>query len=443
MRSEKEMKELILKVAREDERIRAVYLNGSRANPNAPKDIFQDYDFVYVVKETASFIKDKNWLAVFGEQLYMQMPEEMDRMLGRDCSPEECYGYLIQLADGNRIDFHLEIAAWAREDIRMDRMCIVWLDKDGIFSSIPPTTDEDHWVKKPGQAEYACCCNEFWWLLNNIGKGLWRGEIPYVMDMLNINMRPELIKMLSWETGISNDFSCSVGKAGKYLKRYMSSERYGRFLNTYPMANLEVIWNAMFTMCDLFDETARAVGQALGYCYEEKEAHNSRLFFDCTYELPDSAKEICMVRRMRKQDVDEVARIWLETNLTAHSFIPADWFRNHLEQVRVRLAEAEVYVYEDNRGILGFAGMNGGYLEGIFVREGVQSQGIGQSLMQRCKDNYFKLRLHVYCKNEGAVAFYMREGFQVSKKDRDEATGQPEYEMLWRKEQVLAEHENL
>ena len=52
MRSEQEMFDLILNTAREDKRIRAVYMNGSRTNPNAPKDIFQDYDIVYVVRDT-------------------------------------------------------------------------------------------------------------------------------------------------------------------------------------------------------------------------------------------------------------------------------------------------------------------------------------------------------------------------------------------------------
>lgn len=55
MRSEREMYALILDVASRDERIRAVYQNGSRVNPNAPRDIFQEYDVVYAVKETASF----------------------------------------------------------------------------------------------------------------------------------------------------------------------------------------------------------------------------------------------------------------------------------------------------------------------------------------------------------------------------------------------------
>ncbi|MDE7212570.1 MAG: aminoglycoside 6-adenylyltransferase, partial [Lachnospiraceae bacterium] len=73
MRTEQEMYDLILKVAREDEKIRAVYLDGSRTNPNAPKDIFQDYDVVYVVRETADFIKDRDWVSrMFGEILYMQ-----------------------------------------------------------------------------------------------------------------------------------------------------------------------------------------------------------------------------------------------------------------------------------------------------------------------------------------------------------------------------------
>ena len=66
MRTEEQMMKLILDTAKEDERILAVYMNGSRTNPNAPKDIFQDYDIIYVVTETERF----------GERLFMQYPEE-------------------------------------------------------------------------------------------------------------------------------------------------------------------------------------------------------------------------------------------------------------------------------------------------------------------------------------------------------------------------------
>ncbi|WP_371925950.1 aminoglycoside 6-adenylyltransferase [Halobacillus sp. A5] len=76
MRREQEMMKLIINIAKEDERIRAAYMNGSRTNPNVPKDIFQDYDIVYVVKETKPFIEDKGWIHNFGDILIFQEPDK-------------------------------------------------------------------------------------------------------------------------------------------------------------------------------------------------------------------------------------------------------------------------------------------------------------------------------------------------------------------------------
>ena len=53
--------ELIIKIAKEDERIRAVYMHGSLANPNVEKDKYSDFDIVYVVTEISSFIENKKW----------------------------------------------------------------------------------------------------------------------------------------------------------------------------------------------------------------------------------------------------------------------------------------------------------------------------------------------------------------------------------------------
>lgn len=52
-----------------------------------------------------------------------------------------------------------------------------------------------------------------------------------------------------------------------------------------------------------------------------------------------------------------------------------------LELVKELLLQATVYVYEDNYEIQGFIGMNGEYIEGIFVSEAMQSQGIGKILL--------------------------------------------------------------
>src|SRR5512139_1985259 len=101
MRSDHEMLELILNNARHDERIRAVLLEGSRTNPNAPRDFFQDFDIVYIVTDVASFKDDEHWIDRFGEMMILQLPDDMGDPLWK---PGEPYGYLMQFMDGNRID---------------------------------------------------------------------------------------------------------------------------------------------------------------------------------------------------------------------------------------------------------------------------------------------------------------------------------------------------
>lgn len=78
MRTEQEMFDLILDFARHDERVRIVAMNGSRANPNTPRDAFQDYDIVFVVTEMGSYLADDSWLEVFGRRVIMQKPEGME-----------------------------------------------------------------------------------------------------------------------------------------------------------------------------------------------------------------------------------------------------------------------------------------------------------------------------------------------------------------------------
>ena len=138
-----------------------------------------------------------------------------------------------------------------------------------------------------------------------------------------------------------------------------------------------------------------------------------------------------MIRELRKTDINIVADIWLDTNIKAHYFIPAQYWKGNLELVKELLLQATVYVYEDNYEIQGFIGMNGEYIEGIFVSEAMQSQGIGKILLNYVKDTRSKLLLNVYQKNIPAISFYQREGFEIQYSGLDEATGEKDYVMVW------------
>ena len=72
-----------------------------------------------------------------------------------------------------------------------------------------------------------------------------------------------------------------------------------------------------------------------------------------------------MISRLQSEYTGRVAEIWLEGNLNAHCFIPAQYWRDNFELVKELLGQAEVYVYEDARQIQGFIGLNDEYIEGM------------------------------------------------------------------------------
>lgn len=278
MRNEDVMIELITNTALADDRIRAAYLTGSRANPEAVKDDLQDYDVIYLVNETKSFIEDTEWVNTFGEVLYMQEPERNDKLLGMDIDVDECYGWLVMFKDGVRLDLHVQaIHASNRPD---NVHCRILVDKDGLLDDIEEMSDVNYNVKKPSKDEYECCCNEFWWCLNNAVKGICRYEVPYAQDMINHVLRPQLIKMLSWKIGVDNDFNVSVGKSGKYMYRWLSDNEWESFLSTYCGGFGGEMRRALVLMCDMFGKLARYVGKRLDFSYNENDEKAARWYLD-------------------------------------------------------------------------------------------------------------------------------------------------------------------
>lgn len=285
MRTEEAMLRLIVDTARDDERIRAAYLEGSRANPAAPRDLFQDYDVVYIVTTTRPFISDRAWIDRFGERLAMQLPEENPLY---PSEPDACYGWLIQLADGVRLDLHVCTADYALANLELYR---ILLDKDGVLPLPAETTDARYHVRRPDAAQFEAVCADFWWCLNNVGKGLWRGELPYALDTLDQVVRPQLKQLLIWRAGADNGFAISAGKSGKYLRRYLPEAVYGAFLSTYAPAQTDALWAATFRMCDLFAREECALAARLSLPCDEVRQANTLRFLRAVQELPADATD--------------------------------------------------------------------------------------------------------------------------------------------------------
>jgi len=285
MRSEREMLDLILAVAKNDERIKAVVMNGSRTNPHVTRDLFQDYDIVYLVDNVTSFINDPEWIDVFGERLILQTPETMTLV-----PPEggRRFAYLMLFADGNRIDLTLVPMEEKELYLREDKLTRVLLDKEGVLPELPPPTDEDYHIKKPTAALFSDCCNEFWWVSTYVAKGLWRKEVLYAYDHMNI-VRNMLLQMLIWKVGFETGFSRSVGKNAKFLSRYVDQETWRQLLLTFPGGFVEQIWQALDAMTGLFEQTAQEVAAALEAVYPLEEYRKVKNYLSDVHRLAPNA----------------------------------------------------------------------------------------------------------------------------------------------------------
>ena len=95
------------------------------------------------------------------------------------------------------------------------------------------------------------------------------------------------------------------------------------------------------------------------------------------------------------------------------------------------ILDAQVYVYEEDKIVVGFVGIVDGYIAGIFVEEKKQNKGIGKQLIEECKRRYTKLNLKVYEKNKRAIQFYQREDFKIRNKKLEKDTQEIELLMEW------------
>lgn len=265
MRTEKEIYDLVLNFAFQDERIRIVTLEGPRTNVNIPKDNLQDYDITFFVIDMGEFLKSDDWLSVFGNRIMMQKPEDMELF-----PPEEKgFSYIMLFDDGVKIDLTLLPVSMLEEYLTRDKLVKIMLDKDNMIKTEIVPTDEDYYIKCPTERKFDDCCNEFWNVATYVSKGLLRGEILFAIDHMNEVLRHELLRMISWYVGTEKGFNFSLGKNYKFLDKHISKELWDNLLNTYSMSSYEEMWKSFDLCLCLFKKISKKVADSLGYNYPD------------------------------------------------------------------------------------------------------------------------------------------------------------------------------
>ena len=138
-----------------------------------------------------------------------------------------------------------------------------------------------------------------------------------------------------------------------------------------------------------------------------------------------------MIRTYHPQDLDPVLSIWLQGNLDAHPFVPADYWRRNYALTAQLLPQAEVYVAEVHGQVVGFIGLMEEVVAGVFVARVHRGAGVGSALLRKAQERRDRLRLSVYQQNPSALRLYQRHRFVITAEEIDPETGAWAYQVDW------------
>jgi aminoglycoside 6-adenylyltransferase len=267
MKTEEEILGQLLHWGQSNDDIRTIILTSSRANPNAFKDLFTDYDVELFVRDLQPFLISDHWLENFGKIIacFPLKPEVNDNWITR----------LVLYEDGLKIDFQIstmesvkQLANALQLPPRYDNGYKILLDKDHLTQHIKPPTYTSYVTKKPTQEEYESLMNEFWWDTIYVAKSLWRDELYFAKFMLdNVIRFNYLQKVIEWYLGVQYDWKINPNKCGRWFKRYLDKETWKELESTFVGANINDNWDALFRTADLFRRLSILVGEKLGFNY--------------------------------------------------------------------------------------------------------------------------------------------------------------------------------
>lgn len=258
MKTESIMLNLILQTAK-TLKVNAVAMSGSRTDPKAPKDEFQDYDIVYVVDDLDNLTSNLAWLDSFGTRMIEQHNILGNRRL-----------YLMLFEDGNRIDLTLCPKEYIKEWVESEADFTVLEDPKGLFAPYSPNPRR-YWTSPASEIDFDKACNEFWWVSAYVVKGIHRKQVIYATDHLYGICQQEFLKILAWQVA-SDRGKVDIGKNYKYLFNYLPAEKEKQFSNLLDFSSLDKITQSLFATMELFHQEAQFLAHKMGFDYDMEVA---------------------------------------------------------------------------------------------------------------------------------------------------------------------------
>ncbi len=285
MRAEEKVLDEILQFAGEDSNIEIAVLNGSRVNPNAPEDFMQDYDVrLYVSDLTASYRykADRSWIGRFGDLV----------MLQQNNSRDGSFIFLLQYKDSLRIDLSFQDKKETEKELSGDSLSKILLDKHDYVRDLPLPDESSYHTQCPSVTEWNETLNELWWLQCYIAKELWRKEMPLVKYLYDVHFMDCLRQLVIWHISAENDWKLNVGKAGKWLGRFLPAKLYEEYISFYCGADYNEQWDKLLRTGSFIRRLGVKLSEKLGYEYPMQDDVNVSEYIRQIHSLKENDRSL-------------------------------------------------------------------------------------------------------------------------------------------------------
>jgi aminoglycoside 6-adenylyltransferase len=262
MRNLNEELEKLIEFAKANENIRALVLQGSFVNENAPIDDFSDLDPLFFVKDLSEFIENDEWKNQFGNPISFFHDDGIIQ------DNHKWYTRLTLYDDGFKMDFGFNSVESAKFANEMP-LYKIYLDKDNIIPKPEVSDERKFYVIKPTESEFLERVNSFFFDTSYVVKALARDEMFFEKYMEQV-LKKKIHKLFEWYIGVKYDFKVNTGSVGRYFKRYLTPEEWNLLLATYPDANKDNCVKALRASFDLVRYLGTYIAKELGFRYPRK-----------------------------------------------------------------------------------------------------------------------------------------------------------------------------
>ena len=277
----------VLHWAQSEDAIRAVVITGSCARGDGSTDAFTDLDVQIITTDIKRYIEDDSWLDTLGE-VWIRFPLYEDHPYR-----------LVWFAGGIKVDFQfihrdtiLSQVAEATLTEEYQRGYIVSLDKDGLYTNLPPSPRVFPLPPPPSAAQVQATINEFWFEAIHVAQFIRRREF-WVVKYRDWTMKEMLLRLLEWHARATKGNDTNTWILGKRIADWVAADTLAVISQIWTPWDPPVLWRGLLMQLALFRRLSTELTDALAYDYDDSIHSDIEIYIQqlCADDQDSPAKD--------------------------------------------------------------------------------------------------------------------------------------------------------